>query len=124
DIDSTGLLDLTQDGRVARRLNGEESAAETEYLVRVAGELVENDPALLDHRLELDVQQHRPGKVECAGARPLRFPMREAHKREIRRMCELVGLRVVALNRIRIGRIALGDLPPGKWRFLAPDETF
>lgn len=124
DIDSTGLLVLTQDGRVARRLIGEDSEVEKEYLVRVEGELVENGLALLNHGLELDGRKLRPARVEWARPGTLRFRLREGRKRQIRRMCELVGLRVVALKRIRIGRIALGDLPPGKWRFLAPDETF
>ncbi|HRD91430.1 MAG TPA: pseudouridylate synthase, partial [Accumulibacter sp.] len=48
----------------------------------------------------------------------------EGRKRQIRRMCELVGLRVTGLKRVRIGAVRLGDLPPGQWRFLRPDERF
>jgi 23S rRNA pseudouridine2604 synthase len=54
----------------------------------------------------------------------LRFVLREGRKRQIRRMCELVGLHVVGLKRVRMGRIALGKLPLGQWRFLRPDERF
>ena len=54
----------------------------------------------------------------------LRFVLRQGKKRQIRRMCELVGLTVVGLKRIRIGRVKLGALPPGKWRYLASDERF
>jgi 23S rRNA pseudouridine2604 synthase len=54
----------------------------------------------------------------------LRFVLREGRKRQIRRMCEQVGLKVVGLKRVRMGRIALGDLPIGQWRFLRPDERF
>lgn len=124
DIDSTGLLVLTQDGRVARQLIGEDSAIEKEYLVRVAGELDERGLALLNEGLELDGRRLRPAKVEWAREGTLRFRLREGRKRQIRRMCELVGLRVVALKRIRVGRVELGDLPPGKWRFLLPGEGF
>ena len=135
DIDSTGLLVLTQDGRIARHLIGEDSDVEKEYLVRVA---VENgdpelhpqqalDPraiALLMHGLELDGVQLKPAKVSWANEDQLRFVLREGRKRQIRRMCELVGLRVLGLKRVRIGRIPLGQLPPGQWRYLAPWERF
>jgi len=135
DIDSTGLLVLTQDGRIARHLIGEDSDVEKEYLVRVA---VENgdpeqhpqhqlDPraiALLNHGLELDGVQLKPAKVSWANEDQLRFVLREGRKRQIRRMCEMVGLKVLALKRVRIGRIPLGQLPAGQWRYLAPWERF
>jgi len=118
DIDSTGLLVLTQDGRVARQLIGAESPIEKEYLVRVtwadarrAGPLNEAFPAdrlqLLRHGLALD------GVV-----------LREGRKRQIRRMCEAVGLKVTGLKRVRIGSVALGALPAGQWRYLRGDESF
>ncbi|WP_228151638.1 pseudouridine synthase [Pseudazoarcus pumilus] len=124
DIDSTGLLVLTQDGRIARRLIGDDSDVEKEYLVRVRGELIPDGLALLEHGLELDGRKLRRAQVEWVQEGTLRFRLREGRKRQIRRMCELVGLKVVALKRVRIGRVYLGDLPPGKWRFLAPDERF
>lgn len=124
DIDSTGLLVLTQDGRIARQLIGDDSEVEKEYLVRVEGELVDGGLALLNHGLELDGRKLRRAQVEWVRPGTLRFRLREGRKRQIRRMCERVGLRVVALKRIRIGRVVLGDLPPGKWRFLAADEAF
>jgi len=135
DIDSTGLLVLTQDGRIARHLIGEDSDVEKEYLVRVAVE--HGDPeqhpqhqldpkaiALLNHGLELDGVQLKPAKVSWANEDQLRFVLREGRKRQIRRMCELVGLKVLALKRVRIGRIPLGQLPQGQWRYLAPWERF
>lgn len=124
DIDSTGLLVLTQDGRIARQLIGDDSEVEKEYLVRVKGELIADGLALLNHGLELDGRKLRRAQVEWVREGTLRFRLREGRKRQIRRMCELVGLKVVALKRIRIGRVVLGDLPPGKWRFLAADESF
>ncbi len=124
DIDSTGLLVLTQDGRVARQLVGENSTVEKEYLVRVEGNLSRDSLALLNHGLELDGKQLRPAKVSWANPEQLRFVLREGRKRQIRRMCELVGLRVTGLKRVRIGRVRLGDLPVGQWRFLREDEGF
>lgn len=124
DVDSTGLLVLTQDGRIARRLIGENSTVDKEYLVRVEGRLDENGLALLNHGLELDGRRLRPAKVEWLNDDQLRFVLNEGRKRQIRRMCELVGLKVVGLKRVRIGKVLLGDLPPGKWRYLREDESF
>lgn len=124
DIDSTGLLVLTQDGRIARQLIGENSTVDKEYLVRVEGRLSAEGLALLNHGLSLDGKALRPAKVEWQNDDQLRFVLREGKKRQIRRMCELVGLKVVGLKRVRIGRIMLGDLPLGQWRFLREDEKF
>ncbi len=124
DIDSTGLLVLTQDGRVAKQLIGDDSDIEKEYLVRVAGQLSEQGLKLLNHGLELDGRQLRPARVAWQNEDQLRFILREGRKRQIRRMCELVGLRVTGLKRVRIGQVRLGDLPQGQWRFLRPDERF
>jgi len=124
DIDSTGLLVLTQDGRVARHLIGEDSTVEKEYLVRVEGELSERDLKLLNFGLSLDGVTLKPAKVSWQNEDQLRFVLREGRKRQIRRMCELVGLTVVGLKRIRIGSVTLGQLPVGTWRYLRPDERF
>ena len=157
DIDSVGLLVLTQDGRVARQLIGEDSTLDKEYLVRVvyqgAGqvearhpdersaplqEIGENDPvgtnvqavfprellARLRHGLSLDGQPLKPARVEWQNPEQLRFVLTEGKKRQIRRMCEQVGLKVVGLKRIRMGRVLLGSLPVGQWRYLAPGERF
>jgi 23S rRNA pseudouridine2604 synthase len=133
DIDSTGLLVLTQDGRVARQLIGEDSAVEKEYLVRVAfGAVAANVQAAfppaqlarLRHGLSLDGQPLKPAKVDWQNPEQLRFVLTEGKKRQIRRMCELVGLKVVGLKRVRIGRVTLGQLPLGQWRYLGPHERF
>jgi len=124
DIDSTGLLVLTQDGRVARQLIGENSIVDKEYLVRVEGRLDARGLALLNHGLSLDNRELKPAQVEWLNDDQLRFVLHEGRKRQIRRMCELVGLRVVGLKRVRIGKIKLGDLPLGQWRFLRDDEAF
>jgi len=124
DIDSTGLLVLTQDGRVARQLIGENSTVDKEYLVRVEGRLDAKGLALLNHGLSLDGRQLKPAKVEWLNEDQLRFVLVEGRKRQIRRMCELVGLKAVGLKRVRIGNVKLSDLPLGQWRFLRDDETF
>jgi len=162
DIDSTGLLVLTQDGRVARQLIGEDSVMEKEYLVRVAYTGHENTAAAmaasatyggkssqlvsidehsrvsadvrsvfptaqlerLRHGLSLDGKPLKPAKVEWQNPEQLRFVLTEGKKRQIRRMCEQVGLKVVGLKRIRMGRVVLGQLPVGQWRYLAPHERF
>jgi 23S rRNA pseudouridine2604 synthase len=124
DIDSTGLLVLTQDGRVARQLIGQDSSVEKEYLVRVEGRLAEDGLRRLRHGLSLDGVKLRPAKVEWQNAHQLRFLLREGRKRQIRRMCEMVGLTVTALKRVRSGRVLLGGLPVGKWRYLGPGESF
>jgi 23S rRNA pseudouridine2604 synthase len=124
DIDSTGLLVLTQDGRIAKQLIGETSEVEKEYLVRVEGPLPHAKLALLNHGLMLDDVQLKPAHVEWANADQLRFVLTEGRKRQIRRMCEMVGLRVVALKRVRIGGVKLSTLPIGQWRYLRSNETF
>jgi 23S rRNA pseudouridine2604 synthase len=124
DIDSTGLLVLTEDGRIARHLIGEDSRIEKEYLVRVEGTLSPADLALLQHGLSLDGYALKPARVAWQNREQLRFVLREGKKRQIRRMCELVGLRVIGLKRVRVGGVMLGDLPIGQWRYLAKGETF
>jgi 23S rRNA pseudouridine2604 synthase len=162
DIDSTGLLVLTQDGRVARQLIGEDAVMEKEYLVRVVytgrdnaaaatsaaatypaaptqlSRIDDDDPvssdvqsvfpadklALLRNGLSLDGQKLKPARVEWQNPEQLRFVLTEGKKRQIRRMCELVGLKVVGLKRVRIGRVMLGNLPVGQWRYLLPHEKF
>ena len=132
DIDSTGLLVLTQDGRIAKQLIGEDSRVEKEYLVRVQSQRPDERalpfPAenmrRLQHGLALDGQLLRPARVSWANEDQLRFVLREGRKRQIRRMCELVGLEVLGLKRVRIGSVALGKLPAGQWRYLRPDERF
>ena len=128
DIDSVGLLVLTQDGRVAKALIGEDSRVEKEYLVRVQrtrpGPLSEEELALLGHGMTLDEQVLKPAKVSWANEDQLRFVLREGKKRQIRRMCEMVGLEVLGLKRVRIGSVVLGKLPVGQWRYLRSDESF
>lgn len=124
DIDSTGLLVFTQDGRVARRLIGQDSEVEKEYLVRVEGSLSNEGLQRLRHGLELDGVRLKPAQVSWQNEHQLRCVLREGRKRQIRRMCEMVGLAVTALKRVRSGSVPLGPLPIGQWRYLRRDERF
>jgi len=124
DIDSTGLLVLTQDGRIARILIGDQSIVEKEYLVRVDGHLSDQDLRRLNHGLSLDGRALKPAQVSWQNYDQLKFVLKEGRKRQIRRMCEMVGLKVVGLKRVRIGQVVLADLEPGCWRYLRADESF
>lgn len=124
DIDSVGLLVLTQDGRVAKQLIGEHSGVEKEYLVRVTGKIIPDGLRLLNHGLSLDGEKLRPARVTWQNEDQLRFILKQGKKRQIRRMCTLVGLHVTGLKRIRMGKVQLGRLPPGQWRYLRPEEQF
>ncbi|PUA19393.1 pseudouridine synthase [Glaciimonas sp. PCH181] len=128
DIDSVGLLVLTQDGRVAKQLIGEDSAIDKEYLVRVEYhhglKLPAEDLRRLNFGLSLDGKPLKRAIVKWQNEDQLSFTLREGKKRQIRRMCEAVGLKVTGLKRIRIGKITLGDLPTGEWRYLNLDENF
>lgn len=122
DQDSRGLLLLSEDGVLAKAVVGPESKLDKEYLVRVAGQITEKKLALLRHGLALDGRRLKPAKVTEAEPQRLRFVLTEGRNRQIRRMCELAGLEVTDLLRIRIGPLELGALPEGKWRALAPEE--
>jgi len=128
DIDSVGLLVLTQDGRVAKTLIGETTSIDKEYLVRVEytkeGKLPESDLKKLCFGLWMDGKPLLPAKVRWQNDDQLSFTLKEGKKRQIRRMCDMVGLKVLGLKRVRIGKVKLGDLPVGQWRYLRADEQF
>lgn len=124
DIDSTGLLVFTQDGRLAKHVIGEDSDVEKEYLVRIENLFhlspteVKKKIRTLQHDLSLDGEKLKHCHVEQINEDQLMFILKEGKKRQIRRMCELVGFKVIGLKRVRIGNLKLGDLPAGKWRQL------
>lgn len=122
DIDSQGILIFTQDGRLAKKIIGENSEIEKEYLVRVQGQLSQQNLKLLNYGLSLDGKKLKPAHVDWINDDQLKFILKEGKKRQIRRMCELVGLRVVGLKRVRVGQLRLGQLPEGQWRLLQPNE--
>jgi 23S rRNA pseudouridine2604 synthase len=122
DMDSRGLLILSDDGVLAKAIIGPDSDLEKEYLVDVTGEITEKKLATLRYGLQLDRRQLRRAEVTQLGDQKLRFVLKEGRNRQIRRMCQLVGLHVVDLLRVRIGPLRLGFLPEGRWRVLTPEE--
>ena len=124
DIDSSGLLVLTQDGRIAKQIIGENAIIEKEYLVRIDGTLNDTSMDLLNHGLTLDDYKLKPAKVFWQNEDQLSFTLIEGRHRQIRRMCDLVGVTVVGLKRVRIGNVRLGDIPTKRWRFLNSNESF
>lgn len=125
DIDSQGLLVMTQDGVIAKKLIGENSDVEKEYIVRVTGHLSESGLRKLnDGSLIIEGRKLRPAQVAWINEDQLRFILKEGMKRQIRKMCEAVGLKVIGLKRVRIGKITLGKLKEGQWRLLRRGESF
>lgn len=130
DIDSQGLLIFTQDGRLAKKIIGEDANLEKEYIVRVQYQNQSSPQKifpseklkLLNHGLSIDGDQLKPAKVEWINDDQLRFILKEGKKRQIRKMCEQVDLKVIGLKRVRVGKLVLGKLPEGQWRFLDATE--
>ena len=124
DAEASGMLVFTQEGSVARRIVGDDTKLEKEYQVCVEGELSEADLKKLNFGLSLDDIKLKRAEVSWQHEGTLRFVLHESKPRQIQRMCELVGLRVVSIKRLRIGSVSLGKLPPGKWRYLRESERF
>ena len=122
DEDSRGLLLLSSDGVVAKAVIGPASELDKEYLVVVEGLITEGKLSRLRHGMELNDKPLKPARVTQIGPQRMRFILDEGKYRQIRRMCELVGLEVVDLYRTRIGPLELGDLPEGRWRHLTNEE--
>jgi len=122
DIDSQGVLVLTQDGRIAKQLIGENSDIEKESLVRVEGNITEEQISKLCFGLSLDGKALKRAKVRQINPEQLQFILIEGKKRQIRRMCEAVNLTVTGLKRVRVGELRLGKLAEGQWRFVLPEE--
>jgi 23S rRNA pseudouridine2604 synthase len=124
DINSKGLLVFTQDGRVAKRLIGENSPVKKEYLVRIGHKAERGQLERLRHGLEMDGKQLKPAEVIQLNDEQLLVVLQEGRKRQIRRMCEQVDLDVLALKRVRTGKVKLGTLKEGCWRWLQEGEEF
>ena len=127
DIDSQGLLIFTQDGRLAKKIIGEDSGIEKEYIVRVRyigteRNLPTEKLKLLNYGLSIEGEKLKQAKVEWLNDDQLRFVLKQGKKRQIRKMCEMVGLEVLGLKRVRVGKLQLGNLPEGRWRFLEDHE--
>ncbi|WP_124949292.1 rRNA pseudouridine synthase [Sulfuriferula thiophila] len=123
-ISTSGLLVFSQDWRVARKLFEDADKVEQEYVVEVAGEIVPNGLALLNHGLTWNGKPLPPIKVSWQNETRLRFALKGVQAGQIKGMCEKVGLTVLAIKRIRIGRVPMAGLQPGKWRYLLAGEQF
>ena len=121
---ASGLLIFTQDFRVTRKLVDDASKIEEEIIVEVAGQIRDNGLALLNHGLPFNGKPLAPIKVSWQNENRLRFAVKGPKPGQIEHMCKMVGLEVVSMKRIRIGRIAMSSLPAGEWRYLQDHERF
>jgi 23S rRNA pseudouridine2604 synthase len=121
---ASGLAVLTQDGRLVRRLKEDGARIEQEFVVEVAGELAPYGLQKLAHGLSFGGYVLPPAKVSWQSENRLRFALKDVRPGQIASMCGDVGLRVVACKRLRIGRVSLGKMAPGEWRFLPVSERF
>ena len=118
-----GLQVFTQDWRVARKLT-DDASIEQEYVVEVAGELCPDGLRLLNHGLKFNGKPLPPAKVSWQNETRLRFALKGVIPGSIAHMCQSVGLQVLSMKRLRIGRVSMARLPPGRWRYLMPHERF
>jgi 23S rRNA pseudouridine2604 synthase len=121
-VQASGLLIFSQDWRVIRKLTEDAERVEQEFVVDVEGKLIPDGLALLNHGLRINHYAMPPAKVSWQSERRLRFAFKGLQPSRIEPMCQAVGLTVLAMKRLRVGRISLSKLPPGQWRYLAPQE--
>jgi 23S rRNA pseudouridine2604 synthase len=117
-------LIYTQDFRVARKLIDDAERVEQEYVVEVAGTIAEGGLALLNHGLKFSGKPIAPMKVSWQNETRLRFALKGVRPGQIAHMVEAVGLSVVSMKRLRIGRISMAGVPVGQWRYLHEYERF
>ena len=124
DTDASGLMVMTQDGRVWRRLTEDAAHIEQEYVAEVSGEIAPYGLARLNHGLRYRGRELPPCKVSWQNEFRLRFAIKGVQGGQLRDMCAQVGLEVLAIRRIRIGKIPLVKMPAGEWRYLPVGERF
>ena len=124
DREASGVMVLTQNGRVWRRLTEDADQIEQEYIVEVSGEIGPYGLRRLNEGLSYQGRELLPCKVSWQNEFRLRFAIRAVRPGQIRDMCAQVGLQVTSMRRLRIGRFSLGKLPVGEWRYLPAGEKF
>jgi len=124
DNDASGLMVLTQDGRAWRRLTEDAGKIEHEYIVEVDGDIAPYGLIKLNHGLSFKGVEIPPCKVSWQNEIRLRFAIKEPRPGQLRDMCRQVGLDVVAIRRIRIGKVSMGKMPVGTWRYFPVGEKF
>lgn len=121
DMDSEGLLLMTDDGELTHRLTHPSHEIEKEYHVRVTGDVTEALP-ILSAPMIVDGEDMVADRVEQTGKQTLTIVIHQGKNRQVRRMCAAAGLKVIRLKRVREGSLLLGDLQGGKWRHLTNEE--
>ncbi|NHZ35105.1 rRNA pseudouridine synthase [Massilia rubra] len=121
---ASGLVVFTQDFRVARKLVDEGARVEQEFVVEVKGDIREGGLALLNHGLTFNGKEIPPMKVSWQNETRLRFALKNVKPGQLMHMCRLVGLSIVSIKRLRIGRVPMASLPSGQWRYLHDYERF
>ncbi|HAF45844.1 MAG TPA: RNA-binding protein [Gallionellaceae bacterium] len=124
ELHAAGMTVFTQDFRVTRKLTDDAATIEQEYVVQVAGELAPDGLKLLNHGLSYNGKPLPPVKVSWQNETHLRFALKGVKAGQVAHMCKAVGLQVLALKRLRIGRVSMSKLPLGQWRYLMPHEKF
>ena len=121
---ASGLLVLTQDWRVTRKLVDDAATVEQEYIVEVSGELGPHGLKQLNQGFSFNARTPLAARVSWQNERRLRFAVKGAQPGQITHMCQGVGLQVLFMKRIRIGKVSMAKLPPGQWRYLPAEERF
>lgn len=124
DADASGLVVLTQDPRVRRRLNEDYAQLEQEFVVEISGQLAPYGLKKLAHGLSYRGRPLPPCKVSWQNETRLRFAVKNVQPGQLRHVCAEVGLDVISTRRLRIGRIPLSKMPVGEWRYLPVGERF
>lgn len=124
DSEASGLMVLTQDGRTWRRLTEDGDQIEQEFVVEISGDIAPYGLIKLNHGLDYNGRALSPCKVSWQNEVRLRFAIKGVQGGQLRDMCAQVGLKVVAIRRIRIGKIPLAKMPVGAWRYLPVGERF
>ena len=122
DINSSGILIFTQDGVLAKKIIGNNSSIEKEYLVTTNHIVTDDKLNDLKNVDQIDSKLIKKFIVSKLKRNLLKFILLEGKNRQIRKMCEQVNIEIISLIRVRIGNIKLNNLPRGKWKFISPDE--
>jgi len=122
DINSSGLLVFTQDGVIAKKIIGNNSSIEKEYLVTTNHNVTDKKLNELKNVDRIDNKPIKKFIVSKLKINLLKFILLEGKNRQIRKMCDQVNIEILSLIRVRIGNIKLNNLPRGKWKFISPNE--
>lgn len=123
EVGASGLMVFSQDGKIVKKLVEDAKTNEQEYIVEVSGSIAEGGLEKLNTKIQRDGWALPPAKVSWQNETRLRFALKNVHAGQIKFMCESVGLTVISMKRLRIGRVSMGKINPGEWRYL-PEGTW